>query len=337
MMKRSSVQGTFLLLNVPASVLLVWLLMYTSLYAALPWHYPLGFEGEGILVCFAPIFLAIGIALLASRRSLPISRTLRTLPFLAVAALSLITVMDYYLDPRLTAAIGTAIALFLCVVFLVFMVKDFARVRKQSVPAAKWMTLARVTLYSFLTLLIIGVASYIFGGIHWDGAYANAEYQIVFSDRDGNALPGVTLKVQDESAYPRFNFPVTDFRVLRRPRSDENGLLTFHHLSRGIEFGGTMWNLFFLIPINMTPPRPVYHCEFLYDGQEVYSIKYGDLDAEVDRKWDELPRVRRTREELGLEPYETDRTDFEFPVLRRNVVVAAVSVDKQIETRRGGP
>ena len=318
-MKRSSVQGTFLLLNVPASVLLVWLLIYTILSTGLFGYYPF----SGMPGCFAPMFLIIGIGLLVLRRSAPISKTIRALPFLAMSAAWLIMVMEDYLydATELAAAIGTAIALCLCVVHLVFMVKDFARIRKPSDPVGKWMTLARVTLYAALTVLIIGVASY-FSGIHWDGGYASAEYQIVFSDRDGNPVPGVTLKVQDESAYLRFNYPVTDFRVLRAPSSDENGLLTFHHVSRGLEFGGFFRHHFFLIPVRNTHPLPVYHCKFLHDHREIYSVKYADLNTELYRREDDLPRVKRTPEALGLEPYETDSTHFEFPVLRRHVTVS---------------
>jgi hypothetical protein len=324
-MKRSSVQGTFLLLTVPCLVLLVWLLVYTFLSTGFFGYYPFSLLDLPVALCFVPMFLTIGIGLLVLRRSAPISRTTRALPFLAVGALWLIMVMEDYLydATELAAAIGTAIALCLCVVHLVFMVKDFARIRKGSVSTGKWMLLARVTLYAALTVLIIGVASYIFGQISWDGGYASAEYQIVFSDRDGNPLPGVTLRVHDESIY-RFDYPVTDLRVLRAPTSDENGLLTFHHVSRGIEFGGTIWNLFFLIKVEKTPPLPVYHCKFFHDHREIYSVKYDDLNAEVDRRWDDLPRVKRTPEELGLEPYETDSTEFEFPVLRREVVVEAL-------------
>ena len=322
-MKRSSVQGTFLLLNVPCLVLLVWLLIYTFLSTGLFGYYPFSLLDFAMATCFVPMFLILGIGLLVLRRSAPISKTTRGVPFLAIGALWLIMVLEEYVyyNLKLAAAIATAIALSLCAVHLIFMVKDFARIRKGSVSTGKSTTLARVTLYAALTVLIIGAASYIFGGIHWDGGYASAEYQIVFNDSDGKPLPGVTLRVEDESAYPRFNYPVTDFRVLRTPRSDENGLLTFHHVSRGIEFGGTIWNLFFLIKIEKTPPLPVYHCKFLHDHREIYSVKYADLNTEVYRRRDDLPMVKRTREELGLEPYETDSTDFEFPVLTRHVTV----------------
>jgi hypothetical protein len=274
-MKRSSTQGTFLLLNVPASVLLVWLLVYTTLSTGLFGYYPFSLLDFAMATCFVPMFLIIGIWLLVLRRSAPISKTIRALPFLAIGALWLIMVMEDYLydATELAAALGTAIALCLCVLHLVFMVKDFARIRKQSDPVGKWVMLARVTLYAALTVLIIGVDSYIFGQISWDGGYVSAEYQIVFSDRDGNPLPGVTLRVHEESFCPRFDHPVTDFRVLRTPRSDENGLLTFHHVSRGIEFGGTIWNLFFLIKMDMTPPLPVYHCKFFHEHREIYSVK----------------------------------------------------------------
>lgn len=188
----------------------------------------------------------------------------------------------------------------------------------------KKIMLARVAVYGVLALAILGTFSIVWGPTHWDGAYAHAEYQILFTDREGNPLDGITLTVQDDSGRLRFDFPVTNFRVLRSPRSDENGLLTFHHVGRGIEFGGTFWEPFFLFRIELSPPLPVFHCRFIRDGEDIHSIAYDELSAEVYKRRDGLPRVKRTREELGLEPHEVDSADLEFPVLRREVVIEAL-------------
>jgi hypothetical protein len=68
--------------------------------------------------------------------------------------------------------------------------------------------------------------------------------------------------------------------------------MVFHHASGGVEFGGKCWLLFGLIPVEERP-GPVYVCRFLYRGQEVYRVRYSDIDSWRSGTWDEIEKVKR--------------------------------------------
>jgi len=148
-----------------------------------------------------------------------------------------------------------------------------------------------VGLVVFLLLVLAGVSA-IITTEHWDGSFAQAEYQIAFQDADGHPLPGVELRVEDEKGNQCFGYPVTDYVHSKALRSDKHGVITFHHVSLGLEFGGRCTRLYWLFPIgNCESPR--YVCRFLSGNQEVMHTRFDNLSKEcgasheqVVRKWD---------------------------------------------------
>ncbi len=126
----------------------------------------------------------------------------------------------------------------------------------------------------------------------WDGGYLLAEYQITFQDLDGRPVKGVQLHVEDQRGHIFYHYPVTDFLPDRVPISGADGLMIFHHANGGMEFGGKCWLLFGLIPVE-EHPGPVYLCRFLHRGQEVYRVRYGEMNSWRRGTWDEVEKVKR--------------------------------------------
>ena len=110
----------------------------------------------------------------------------------------------------------------------------------------------------------------------WDGAFRQAEYQLVFVDRAVKPVPRIELYVENENGANFYHYPVTDYSPDRTPTSDDKGVLTFHHVSPSLEFGGKCGNLFWVIPVG-TCDSPIFICRFFASGKEVYRCRFNDL------------------------------------------------------------
>src|SRR5947209_7581354 len=112
----------------------------------------------------------------------------------------------------------------------------------------------------FVTIVVIIL---IFGGLSfvatysiWEGSFAQAEYQVEFRDQTNRPLQGIILRVEDQRGILSYCYPVSDFNASRDLISNKDGVLTFHHVGRGVEFSGNCYFLFFIIPIGkFTPPE----------------------------------------------------------------------------------
>jgi hypothetical protein len=142
-----------------------------------------------------------------------------------------------------------------------------------------------------LVLALVGLASRA-GMMLWDGGYLRAEYRVTFQDPEGRPVEGIELRVEDRQGHTFYHYPVTDYLPGHIPTSDSNGLMVFHHAGGGIEFSGKCWFLFGFIPVE-EHPGPVYVCQFLHRGREVYRVRYGELDSWRRGTWDEVEKVKR--------------------------------------------
>jgi hypothetical protein len=153
--------------------------------------------------------------------------------------------------------------------------------------------LLRPVLYLLVALGMFALFSCSVHKIQWGGGYAQAEIQLSFRDAKGTPIEGVELRVEDRDGRECFYYPVSDYAPGQIPKSDHDGLMVLHHVSQGLEFGGSQVDLFFLIPID-TQPAPVFLCRFLHQGREVYRSSFSELDRrgeasepgpEVKRRW----------------------------------------------------
>jgi hypothetical protein len=200
-----------------------------------------------------------------------------------------------------------------------------------------------------LLLLVLAGVSIIVTAVHWDGSFAQAEFQITFRDADGNPLSGVVLCVEDEKGNQCFGYPVSDYARGNAPRSDESGVITFHHVSSVLEFGGRSMQLLWLIPIgDHGPPR--YVCRFVSDNQEVLRTHFNDLYNEcgtshknVVRKWDwascrvvdQEASMKQDGASLGPETFDLDTNGAPLTMEENAVRNATIGIpDKIAELKR---
>ena len=200
------------------------------------------------------------------------------------------------------------VACILCI-FLIMTLLGMAGVLASFVR--RWKILARLRIVYFVLVGagLLGVVSCLNCYV-WDGSFGQAEFQLVFQDQDGNPIQGVELCVVDRKGQNYFHFPVDDYVPGKIPTSDRDGLMLFHHVSRGIEFSGRTYYVLFAIPIT-EPSLPTYDCRFLYKGQEVYRIAFGELDSWKGLLNDVSNVRRRWRtpiwDEMLARPGETDK------------------------------
>ena len=127
----------------------------------------------------------------------------------------------------------------------------------------------------------------------WDGRYFDAEYQITFTDQHGKPVEGIQLQVEDLEDHVYHHYPVTDFLPGAVPTSDKNGLMVFHHLSYfGVEFSGRIRYILFLFTVE-EKRGPNFICRFIYKGNEIHRIPFGDMNHWREGAWEEVARVKR--------------------------------------------
>jgi hypothetical protein len=142
-----------------------------------------------------------------------------------------------------------------------------------------------------LFVVLIGAVGLLSTFFHenWDSRFLNTEYELTFNRPDGQPIQGVELRVTSIDGEIRSNFPVTDFSSGNIPKSDSAGVMRFHHVGHGLEFGGDRSNWFFFIPIGVTGP-PDFTLTFLYAGQEVGRCMFSELNSmagfpSIQREW----------------------------------------------------
>jgi hypothetical protein len=157
---------------------------------------------------------------------------------------------------------------------------------------------------------VLAYASFI--TTEWGGccSYLQLEYELTFIDADGNPIEGIELQVEDQSGNEFFCFPVTDYWPNRIPRTDEHGVMRFHHVRAGAEWDNYGWSLFWLFPIPTTR-SPVYICRFLHGEKEVHRVPFGELDDWdwPGQTWEQVPKVKRQFNWSAMIPNEIYRAD----------------------------
>jgi len=126
-------------------------------------------------------------------------------------------------------------------------------------------------------LVVFGLLSLV-PAQRWQGSFLQVEYRFIFLDRNKQPVRNVTLTVDDEIGNRSNDFPVTDFHG-DNIKSDENGILIFHHLrSDGVELSGECHHLFFFIPLGQCQ-SPRYKCKFSLNSDIFYTIDFNELNS----------------------------------------------------------
>lgn len=160
------------------------------------------------------------------------------------------------------------------------------------------MTIKKFILILVVAITVTGLASVAQKEV-WDGGFLQVEFILTILDETERPLKGVQLMVLDAQGNKSLSYPVTDFTDESIPSSDENGTMTFHHVSLSPEFGGSCSHLFFLFPVG-TCEAPKYTLKLFLADYTVASIKYTDLEAPVRADdWKTLPIIKREWHQKG--------------------------------------
>jgi hypothetical protein len=122
-------------------------------------------------------------------------------------------------------------------------------------------------LVALAILVCISLACVSFGttGYIWDGAFPAGEYHLMIGDHQGKPVQGAVLNIcRTGSRTPSYGYPFDNYAEGGELVSDQQGQISVYHVSRGFEFGGRSWVLFWLIPMGSDSPQ--YELEIAADG-----------------------------------------------------------------------
>jgi hypothetical protein len=135
--------------------------------------------------------------------------------------------------------------------------------------------------------------------MQWDGGFTTVEYRLHLRDAHGAPVASARLDVRDAHGAPSYAYPVDDFRRDAAPVSDDGGTLVLHHVSRGLEFGGSCFAPFGL-EIGGTCDSPRYTLRIARGARFVATIDFGSLlsafpnTTEGVERFGKLPRAKTT-------------------------------------------
>ena len=175
----------------------------------------------------------------------------------------------------------------------------------------------------------------------WDGGFATAEYRLHVRDRSGAPVPNTELTVRDAHGDVAYDFPIDDFNRARTLRSDATGTLVFHHVSGGLEFGGSC-----LVPF-CSPSNPKFVLDLSTAGRRRARVNFDDfanmtpqktsegqatLSLTISRAWIALQRTDSSRAfEVRAKLFEAMRTQDDHAQLElMTVVVSTPAVERDV-------
>lgn len=111
--------------------------------------------------------------------------------------------------------------------------------------------------------------------IIWEGFFPAGEYHLNIRNQTGEPIPGAILHVYEEGTRtPAFEYPIDNYLKDDDLISNAQGQIIALHKNRGLEFGGSEWKLFWIIPMGLGC-CPQYDCEIIAQGYKPlkFSIK----------------------------------------------------------------
>lgn len=119
---------------------------------------------------------------------------------------------------------------------------------------------SRACVAAFAVIGLIAFASYLTRGEVWDGGFPACEFRINVRDTEDNPIRGAILRVYRGSTRDLASgYPLDNHKTGQELVSDANGRITAVRAWDGTQFGGTMWRLFWCIPMGERAPK--YDCE----------------------------------------------------------------------------
>lgn len=136
-----------------------------------------------------------------------------------------------------------------------------------------------VLMILLFSLLVAAFASYFTTAVSWDGAFPSGEYHLQIVNQSGSPIKGATLNIYQGNNLA-FEYPFDNYLSENSLVSNDKGEIVLTHLPRGLEYGGSDWLLFWVIPINKSSPK--FNCEVIaseheplkFSANEIFEIAY---------------------------------------------------------------
>lgn len=146
--------------------------------------------------------------------------------------------------------------------------------------------------YFLLFIIVMSCISFVIA--EWDGAFNNCEYQLVIVNSENTKQSNIRMDVYNTSAILAYKYPVTDYTNHNSFITDSSGLITFHHRTTGLEFGGAGF------PNEREIPK--FNLVFKRDTSIVGILNYNKLDLKSHKiKKEYIERIwinKKGKEEL---------------------------------------
>jgi len=101
----------------------------------------------------------------------------------------------------------------------------------------------------------------------WDGRFPAGEFRVVVQDVEGRPVPGALLR--------RYSSDVPS-------PTDVSGRIVVINDSGGVRFGGSRWDLFWVIPMGDQPPEYIW--EVTADGFRRHRVRWSELNSAPQSK-----------------------------------------------------
>lgn len=139
-----------------------------------------------------------------------------------------------------------------------------------------------------------------------DGGFPSGEFRIDVRDPEGKPVPGAVLRcTRRRSGEPVSGYPLDGRAPGEEMIADDTGRIVAIQPKGGIQFGGEVWWLFWVIPMG-AQEGPEYDCEITAAGFKPLKFPLERLFATRFRGWNEFPKTKilRNGSEIELPIYE---------------------------------
>jgi len=181
----------------------------------------------------------------------------------------------------------------------------------------------RVVVYIILLVGLLALASSMMATI-WDGGFPSGEFRILVVDEQGQPIPGATLRVFASGTRGSANkYPIYENGV-DGVTAGADGVVVCHQPRQGIQFSGTSWELFWLIPMGDSAPQ--FDFEFSKEGYRTRVLTNDEFFHEGieydDKAYDAAQKVMFTWSDPEP-PWWAENETLELPVWHRKVTLSS--------------
>lgn len=184
-----------------------------------------------------------------------------------------------------------------------------ATASQPSKPSRKWIGYIASGLVIFVLAIVSLCSTFAIG----EGAFPDGEFHLQIKDLAGKPIQGAVLNIYKGGGKEHaFGFPFYNYSSENSLVSNVDGEIIVTHIARGMEFGGPILRLFWIIPIGSETPR--FTCQVTAEGYRPYRFSSEQL----------FKIARDAHDDDQVEPMNTiqvDGIDFRIKTFEKLIVL----------------